>query len=139
MTFEDSIAGPAEHNGIPAARQIDENAEIPDDSPRVSGCTGLAGIARRAVFAKSAAVNRTSNRAAAQASTRQPRFEQRSIDTVSPATTAVCPPGDGVGVVLDRADLNRVTDDPALWEKVIRKLRTGACRPRGPQPDSATL
>ena len=42
------------------------------------------------------------------------------------------------GVVLDRADLNRIADDPALWEKVIRKLRTGAMPPEGaPQPDRA--
>ena len=43
------------------------------------------------------------------------------------------------GVVLDRADLNRVANDLVLWEKVIRKLRTGAMPPEGaPQPDRAT-
>src|SRR5262245_59277884 len=35
------------------------------------------------------------------------------------------------GVVFDRADLNRIADDPALWEKVVRKLRTGAMPPEG--------
>jgi len=43
------------------------------------------------------------------------------------------------GVVLDRADLNRVADDPALWEKVARKLRTGGMPPENmSQPDRAT-
>ena len=43
------------------------------------------------------------------------------------------------GVVLDRADLNQVPDDPALWEKVVRKLRTGSMPPEGaPRPDRAT-
>src|SRR5262245_18481920 len=35
------------------------------------------------------------------------------------------------GVVLDQADLNRVMDDPALWENVVRKLRTGSMPPEG--------
>jgi len=43
------------------------------------------------------------------------------------------------GVVLDRADLARVTNDVAMWEKVIRKLRAGAMPPAGmPRPDAAT-
>ena len=43
------------------------------------------------------------------------------------------------GVVLDRADLNHVAADPALWEKVVRKLRTGAMPPeRQPRPDRET-
>src|SRR5215510_11483561 len=43
------------------------------------------------------------------------------------------------GVVLDRADLTHVADDSALWEKVVRKLRTGAMPPDGaPRPDRAT-
>ena len=43
----------------------------------------------------------------------------------------VTTPATASGVVLDRADLNRVADDPALWEKVVRKLRTGAMPPEG--------
>jgi len=43
------------------------------------------------------------------------------------------------GVVLDRADLNHVADDPALWERVVRKVRTGVMPPAGlPRPDRAT-
>ena len=43
------------------------------------------------------------------------------------------------GVVLDRADLTRVVEDGAMWEKVIRKLRAGAMPPAGmPRPDAAT-
>src|SRR6188472_1915457 len=38
----------------------------------------------------------------------------------SKATTAAT----ATGVVLDRADVNHMADDPALWEKVVRKLRT---------------
>lgn len=48
-------------------------------------------------------------------------------------------PATASGVVLDRADLNHVADDPLLWEKVIRKIRTGAMPPEGsPRPDRAT-
>jgi len=43
------------------------------------------------------------------------------------------------GVVLDRADLNQVANNPALWEKVVRKLRTGLMPPAGlPRPDRAS-
>jgi hypothetical protein len=43
------------------------------------------------------------------------------------------------GVVLDRADLSQVADNAELWEKVVRKLRTGAMPPEGqPRPDKAT-
>src|SRR6185369_13342346 len=48
-------------------------------------------------------------------------------------------PATASGVVLDRVDLNQVASDPALWEKVARKLRTGAMPPEGaPRPDQAT-
>src|SRR5688572_3335710 len=53
----------------------------------------------------------------------------------SKATT----PATASGVVLDRVDLNHVANDPALWEKVVRKLRTGGMPPEGsPRPDSTT-
>ena len=43
------------------------------------------------------------------------------------------------GVVLDRADLARIVEDGAMWEKVIRRLRAGAMPPPGvPRPDAAT-
>jgi hypothetical protein len=43
------------------------------------------------------------------------------------------------GVVLDKADLNHVAENPELWEKVVRKLRTGDMPPGGqPRPDRAT-
>lgn len=43
------------------------------------------------------------------------------------------------GVVLDKADLNKVADNPELWEKVVRKLRTGTMPPESaPRPDRAT-
>jgi mono/diheme cytochrome c family protein len=43
------------------------------------------------------------------------------------------------GLALDQLDLSRVPDDAALWERVIRKLRTGAMPPAGmPRPDPAT-
>ncbi len=42
------------------------------------------------------------------------------------------------GLMLDSADLNRVPDNAEIWEKVIRKLRTGAMPPPGaPRPDAA--
>ena len=40
---------------------------------------------------------------------------------------------------LDSADIADPTADPVVWEKVIRKLRTGAMPPAGmPRPDSDT-
>ena len=42
------------------------------------------------------------------------------------------------GVILSDADLAAVSKDPVLWEKVIRKLRTGAMPPSGmPRPEPA--
>ena len=42
------------------------------------------------------------------------------------------------GLKLDQADLGRIAEAPALWEKVIRKLRSNAMPPLGmPQPDGA--
>jgi len=42
------------------------------------------------------------------------------------------------GLKLDKADLGRIAETPALWEKVIRKLRSDAMPPPGmPQPDAA--
>ena len=43
------------------------------------------------------------------------------------------------GLLLDRVDIARVDRDPAVWEKVVRKLRTGLMPPAGrPRPDAAT-
>jgi mono/diheme cytochrome c family protein len=43
------------------------------------------------------------------------------------------------GLVLENADAGRVGDQPDLWEKVARKLRTGEMPPAGmPRPDRAT-
>ena len=43
------------------------------------------------------------------------------------------------GLALDAMDLARVPADAATWERVIRKLRTGAMPPAGmPRPDAAT-
>jgi mono/diheme cytochrome c family protein len=43
------------------------------------------------------------------------------------------------GLVLDVTDLERAGDHPELWEKVVRKLRTGEMPPAGmPRPDKAT-
>jgi len=42
------------------------------------------------------------------------------------------------GLSLDQADLANVAHDPAMWEKVVRKLRTGAMPPLGrPRPEPA--
>ncbi|MEE8131074.1 MAG: DUF1592 domain-containing protein [Vicinamibacterales bacterium] len=43
------------------------------------------------------------------------------------------------GLMLDQVDLDHVGQDPAVWEKVVRKLRTGLMPPDGrPRPDAAT-
>ena len=40
------------------------------------------------------------------------------------------------GLTLDRVDVGKVSDDAAVWEKVVHKLRTGAMPPPGgPRPD----
>ena len=42
------------------------------------------------------------------------------------------------GVVLDRLDLARVAQDAEVWERVVRKLRTGVMPPVGmPRPDTS--
>jgi mono/diheme cytochrome c family protein len=42
------------------------------------------------------------------------------------------------GLVLDKMSRDSVSADPAAWEKVVRKLRSGAMPPAGrPRPDSA--
>ena len=42
------------------------------------------------------------------------------------------------GLALDRIDLTRVPDQAEIWEKVVRKLRSGAMPPLGlPRPDRA--
>ena len=41
-------------------------------------------------------------------------------------------------LTLDTADINRVPDGQVIWEKVVRKLRTGAMPPAGmPRPNPA--
>ncbi len=43
------------------------------------------------------------------------------------------------GLMLDKLDLENVSEGAPLWEKVIRKLRTGAMPPAGaPRPDGTT-
>src|SRR5215472_15583674 len=43
------------------------------------------------------------------------------------------------GLVLETAALDRVAEDPAIWEKVVRKLRLGVMPPLGARrPDRAT-
>src|SRR5262245_13957255 len=43
------------------------------------------------------------------------------------------------GLLLDKADIDRPADNSAIWEKVIRKLRTREMPPaRMPRPDDAT-
>src|SRR5262249_39655197 len=43
------------------------------------------------------------------------------------------------GLMLDHADVRNVSGNAEVWEKVVRKLRTGAMPPAGlPRPDKAT-
>src|ERR1044071_5389004 len=43
------------------------------------------------------------------------------------------------GLTLDKLDLAHVGDNPDTWEKVVRKIRTGAMPPAGrPRPDKTT-
>ena len=42
-------------------------------------------------------------------------------------------------LLLDEADVEKIDEGPELWEKVVKKLRTGAMPPAGmPRPDQAT-
>ena len=43
------------------------------------------------------------------------------------------------GLALSALDVNKAAEEPELWEKVVRKLRTGAMPPAGmPRPDKTT-
>ena len=43
------------------------------------------------------------------------------------------------GLALNKVDVVGVSENAAIWEKVVRKLRTGAMPPAGmPRPDKAT-
>src|SRR4029077_7290211 len=43
------------------------------------------------------------------------------------------------GLVIDPADLDHVSTNPELWEKVVRKLRSTGMPPAGsPRPDAKT-
>src|SRR5262249_36194700 len=43
------------------------------------------------------------------------------------------------GLVIEPADVSRVSANPELWEKVVRKLRSTSMPPAGsPRPDKAT-
>ena len=42
-------------------------------------------------------------------------------------------------LLLDKADVENISNEPQIWEKVVKKLRTGAMPPAGmPRPDQAT-
>src|SRR5437762_525537 len=42
-------------------------------------------------------------------------------------------------LMLDKMEVEKVSAEPAVWEKVVRKLRSGAMPPPGaPRPDAAT-
>ena len=44
------------------------------------------------------------------------------------------------GVALDSTDLSRVAENPDLWQRVVRKLRSGTMPPQGmPRPDQSRL
>src|SRR5262245_32591026 len=43
-------------------------------------------------------------------------------------------------LMLDKARIDQLNESPETWEKVVKKLRTGAMPPVGsPRPDAATL
>jgi mono/diheme cytochrome c family protein len=42
-------------------------------------------------------------------------------------------------LLLDQANVEQISEEPETWEKVVKKLRTGAMPPAGmPRPDQAT-
>ena len=58
----------------------------------------------------------------------------------SPAPTPLVTQLRELGLALDSLDLAKVGEDAEDWEKVVRKLRTGAMPPAGrPRPDQATV
>ena len=57
----------------------------------------------------------------------------------SPAPTPLVSQLRTAGLALDSLDVTKVGEDAEFWEKVVRKLRTGAMPPAGrPRPDDAT-
>ena len=76
----------------------------------------------------------------APAASRQPAELRAALDQycVVCHNSYVSTPATATGIVLDRADLSDVASDPALWERVVRKLRTGQMPPAGMlRPDEA--
>ena len=63
---------------------------------------------------------------------------ERIVRGRSPAPTPLVSQLRTAGLALDSLDLARVGEDAEFWEKVVRKLRTGAMPPAGrPRPDDA--
>ena len=59
-------------------------------------------------------------------------FEQYCVTCHNPRSKTA-------GLVLDTSELSRVSTNPELWEKVVRKLRSGAMPPSSsPRPNKAT-
>src|SRR5262245_449084 len=47
---------------------------------------------------------------------------------------------EGAPLILDKIDVDRVADNPAVWEKVVRKVKSGAMPPTGmPRPQPAAF
>ena len=62
------------------------------------------------------------------------------VDGTGESRTALVSQLRAVGLTLDTLDLMRVSEEPAHWEQVVRKLRAGLMPPAGrPRPDDASL
>ena len=83
------------------------------------------------------AARQATNAASAPSAAAQPQqtLDKYCVSCHNSRTTGSATAG---GVVLDTADLTHVGSRPELWEKVVRKLRTGAMPPDGmPRPEQA--
>ena len=92
-----------------------------------------------------------SDRDARDADRRATAAAQASAPAVSPERALVnrycvtChnerrPTPAGAPLMLDKLNIDDISHDPALWEKVVRKVRSGAMPPANlPRPDATTL
>ena len=67
------------------------------------------------------------------------RFPSPKRSSSGPASAAITAAARPAELALDSVDIDNAAAHPETWEKVVRKLRTGAMPPAGmPRPDEAT-
>jgi len=93
---------------------------------------GAIAVALLGVGSPRIAAVESSAQAAAAAATRRAVLDRYCVTCHNPRLRTA-------ELDLEQADLERISDDPAVWEKVVRRLRAGTMPPQGrPRPDRDT-